>query len=66
LALWADAFIRDQSKAEGNADQFKLGELFSTTHTPRTEEAERANRLRLQGVWNGLVSMVAICKCFRH
>ncbi|MCH7328609.1 hypothetical protein [Acinetobacter modestus] len=53
LALWADAFIRDQSKAEGNADQFKLGELFSTTHTPRTEEAERANRLRLQGVWNG-------------
>jgi hypothetical protein len=53
LGLWADAFVRDQSKAEGNADQFKLGEQFSTTHTSRPEEAERANRLRLQGIWNG-------------
>ncbi|MGR0305753.1 hypothetical protein [Acinetobacter beijerinckii] len=53
IGVWADAFVRDQSKAEGHADQFKLGEQFSSTHTSRPEETERANRLRLQGVWNG-------------
>ncbi|AXQ23282.1 hypothetical protein BEN71_14915 [Acinetobacter wuhouensis] len=47
LGLWADAFVLDQSKSEGSADQFKLGELFSTT------AEDRANRIRLQGVWNG-------------
>ncbi|KXO74796.1 hypothetical protein AYL20_11265 [Acinetobacter venetianus] len=47
LALWADAFVRDQSKAEGAADQFNLGELFSTS------DASRANRLRLQAIANG-------------
>ena len=47
LALWADAFVRDQSKKDGDANQFNLGELFSTTATGR------ANRLRLQAVMNG-------------
>jgi len=47
LALWADAFVRDQSKAEGDINQFNLGENFGQTVTGR------ANRLRLQGVWNG-------------
>lgn len=47
LALWADAFVRDQSKAEGDVDQFNLGENFSTTATGR------ANRLRLQAIANG-------------
>lgn len=47
LGLWADAFVRDQSKADGDANQFNLGEAFGTTATGR------ANRLRLQGVMNG-------------
>lgn len=47
LALWADAFVRDQSKAEGDVNQFNLGENFGQNTTGR------ANRLRLQGVWNG-------------
>lgn len=47
LALWADAFVRDQSKAEGDVDQFNLGENFSTTATGR------ANRLRLQAIASG-------------
>lgn len=47
LALWADAFVRDQSKTEGHADQFNLGEGFSTT------ASGRANRLRLQAIANG-------------
>jgi len=47
LAFWTDAFVRDQSKAEGSVDQFNLGENFGTT------AAGRANRLRLQAIWNG-------------
>ncbi len=47
LALWADAFVRDQSKANGDINQFNLGELFGKT------TAGRANRLRLQAVMNG-------------
>ena len=54
LALWADAFVRDQSKPEGDADQFKLGQMFSSTQTLAEAAAGgRANRLRLQGIWNG-------------
>lgn len=48
LGLWADAFVRDQSKSEGHDDQFNLGEGFSTT------ASGRANRLRLQAIANGL------------
>ncbi|MFW2011286.1 hypothetical protein [Acinetobacter bereziniae] len=47
LALWADAFVRDQSKPDQDANQFNLGEGFSSTTTGR------ANRIRLQGVFNG-------------
>lgn len=56
LALWADTFVRDQSKAEGDPDQFKLGELFSTTSSAlegTDTPADRANRLRLQAILNG-------------
>ena len=54
LALWADAFVRDQSKPEGDPDQFKLGQMFSSTQTAAEATAGgRANRLRLQGIWNG-------------
>ncbi|MEG0131416.1 MAG: hypothetical protein RR677_08035 [Acinetobacter sp.] len=54
LGLWADVFVRDQSKPEGNTDQFKLGELFSSTQTATEAGAgDRANRLRLQAIANG-------------
>jgi len=54
LGLWADIFVRDQSKAEGHPDQFKLGELFSSTQTATEASAgDRANRLRLQAIANG-------------
>ncbi|MFW1817090.1 hypothetical protein ACG9X6_20910 [Acinetobacter guillouiae] len=47
LAFWADGFVRDQSKADKDPNQFNLGEGFSTTATGR------ANRIRLQGIFNG-------------
>ncbi len=47
LGLWADAFVRDQSKIDSDPNQFNLGEKFSSTATGR------ANRIRLQGVFNG-------------
>lgn len=54
LALWVDAFVRDQSKPEGDPNQFKLGELFSSTQTADEASAgDRANRLRLQAIANG-------------
>lgn len=56
LALWADVFVLDQSKPQtgtvgthNSADKFKLGESFSSTDT----SGNRANRLRLQAIWNG-------------
>ncbi len=42
LGFWADALVRDPSKVEGDTTQFDLG------------GAGRANRFRLQGVWDGL------------
>jgi hypothetical protein len=54
LALWIDAFVRDQSTPEGDPNQFKLGELFSSTQTAAEASAgDRANRLRLQAIANG-------------
>lgn len=54
LALWVDAFVRDQSKPEYDPNQFKLGELFSSTQTAAEASAgDRANRLRLQAIANG-------------
>lgn len=50
MGFWADAFVRDQNKAEGNADQFNLGQFYNTTAAADS----RANRLRLQAVWDGL------------
>lgn len=48
LGLWADAFVRDPSKIEGDAVQFNLGENYGGA-----SDAARANRLRLQAVWDG-------------
>ncbi|WP_130804643.1 hypothetical protein [Acinetobacter ihumii] len=51
LGLWLDAFVRDPSKVEGDAAEFCLnGATDCKTNTNNL----RANRLRLQGVWNGL------------
>ena len=50
IGFWADAFVRDQNKAEGNEDQFNLGQFYNTTAAAGT----RANRLRLQAIWDGL------------
>ncbi|OTG83834.1 hypothetical protein [Acinetobacter sp. ANC 4648] len=53
LALWADAFVRDQSKVDGDPNQFRLGELFSTTAPSVADpNLDRANRIRLQAIWN--------------
>jgi len=41
LGFWADSLVRDPSKVEGDVAQFDLG------------GAGRANRLRLQGIWDG-------------
>ena len=48
LGLWLDAFVRDPSKAEGDVAQFNLGETYGGA-----SDSTRANRLRLQAVWDG-------------
>ena len=47
LAMWADAFVLDQSKKEGASDLYNLGARAGQS------DANRANRLRLQAIWNG-------------
>ncbi|MCH7336235.1 hypothetical protein [Acinetobacter sp. NIPH 2699] len=51
LGLWADAFVRNPNKVDGAADQFHYGNNVGLIGT--SVDASRANRLRLQGVWNG-------------
>jgi len=51
LGLWADAFVRNPNKADGAADQFQYGNSVGQIGT--NIDANRANRLRLQGIWNG-------------
>lgn len=46
MGLWADAFVLDPSKKEGDAALYKMGATSGVT----TEG--RANRLRLQAIWN--------------
>ena len=48
LGLWADAFVRDPNKPEGDAAQFHLGQNYGGA-----SDSTRANRLRLQSVWDG-------------
>ena len=47
LGLWADAFVLDQSKAETDSALYNLGQMYGGA-----SDASRANRLRLQAVWN--------------
>lgn len=51
LGLWADAFVRDPRKRELEADgsHFHLGQYYGGA-----SDAARANRLRLQVLWDGL------------
>lgn len=51
LGLWADAFVRNPNKADGAADQFQYGNNAGLVGT--SIDPTRANRLRLQGIWNG-------------
>lgn len=46
LGFWADAFALDQSKAPNSTALYQLGA------TPGSSDATRANRLRLQAIWN--------------
>lgn len=48
LGFWVDAFIRDPSKAEGDINQFALGQLYNAE-----SDTTRANRIRLQAIWDG-------------
>ncbi|MBU3848160.1 MAG: hypothetical protein H9855_14560 [Candidatus Acinetobacter avistercoris] len=46
MAMWADAFVLDPSKKEGATDLYNLGARSGQS------DASRANRLRLQAIWN--------------
>ena len=50
LGLWTDIFVRDPNKINGATDQFNYGDSNGLIGT--STDASRANRLRLQGVWN--------------
>ncbi|MEB7641128.1 hypothetical protein [Acinetobacter pittii] len=50
LGLWTDIFVRNPNKINGAADQFNYGDSNGLIGT--STDATRANRLRLQGVWN--------------
>jgi len=50
LGLWTDIFVRNPNKINGAADQFNYGDSNGLIGT--STDASRANRLRLQGVWN--------------
>lgn len=46
MAMWADAFVLNPTKKEGASDLYHLGARNGET------DATRANRLRLQVIWN--------------
>lgn len=46
LAMWADAFVLDQTKTQDNPSLYHLGAQAGVS------DASRANRLRLQVIWN--------------
>jgi len=53
LGLWADAFVRNPNKVNGAIDQFQYGNSAGLVGTGSDIDPNRANRLRLQGIWNG-------------
>lgn len=46
MALWADAFVLDPSKKEGDSKLYQMGQKSNES------DANRANRIRLQAIWN--------------
>ncbi|EXG67619.1 putative signal peptide protein [Acinetobacter baumannii 24812_10] len=50
LGLWSDIFVRNPNKINGATDQFNYGDSNGLIGT--STDASRANRLRLQGIWN--------------
>ncbi|PTV53886.1 hypothetical protein [Acinetobacter seifertii] len=50
LGLWTDIFVRNPNKINGASDQFNYGDSNGLVGT--SIDASRANRLRLQGIWN--------------
>lgn len=50
LGLWSDIFVRNPNRINGEADQFQYGN--SNGHIGTSIDSSRANRLRLQGIWN--------------
>lgn len=50
LGLWSDIFVRNPNKINGATDQFNYGDSNGLIGT--STDASRANRLRLQAIWN--------------
>jgi hypothetical protein len=46
MGLWADAFVLDPSKKEGDSQLYQMGQRSNQS------DDKRANRLRLQAIWN--------------
>ena len=51
LGMWADAFVRNPNQKDGDANQFQYGTTTGTRGVGN-EITNRANRIRLQAIWN--------------
>lgn len=51
LGTWADAFVRNPNRKDGDRDQFQYGTTTGTRGNG-TEVTNRENRIRLQAIWN--------------
>ncbi|MFW1798436.1 hypothetical protein ACG9YX_00075 [Acinetobacter nematophilus] len=51
LGLWADAFVRNPNRKDGDANQFQYG-TSAGTRGNGLEVTNRENRIRLQAIWN--------------
>ncbi|KAF1022866.1 MAG: hypothetical protein GAK29_03080 [Acinetobacter bereziniae] len=51
LGTWADAFVRNPNRKDGDANQFQYG-TSTGTRGNGDEVSNRENRIRLQAIWN--------------
>lgn len=51
LGTWADAFVRNPNRKDGDANQFQYG-TSTGTRGNGLEVSNRENRIRLQAIWN--------------
>lgn len=51
LGVWADAFVRNPNRKDGDANQFQYG-TSTGTRGNGLEISNRENRIRLQAIWN--------------